>query len=338
MDRADLLGKLNKDNSDLQRLVQGSIAPKPAVASYLKKSEAKLLESIRLSAKSMYSALCTRWYCDCQRPHIAYMRLQHRDPSSKDGLRFDMVFSYSNNTTGAASEPLRWKEIDIEPGDDDIDQSPTSAKVSFIASISTVQPSSKRITDMCHSLQDSKSGPDCIRFIDEQKRKHYLYLCLSSPLTSEMRKPVSLFDLLSRGGKVTDPLTLEIYLLDRYQLALILASSVLQLHTTSWQIAIRNETIFALGKTLLELSIGATLESRQVAEDNINELIDCATARRLQKEPKLQRENVKEWNEVVERCLHCQFRSSPDLQKDSFRQEFYHDIIAPLQKLYEDAK
>jgi hypothetical protein len=239
---------------------------------------------------------------------------------------------------------------------------------------------------MCHSLQDSKSGPDCIGFIDEQKRKHYLYLCLSSPLTSEMRKPVSLFDLLSRGGKVTDPLTLEIYLLDRYQLALILASSVLQLHTTSWldqrwcsrdiyfmarkseaypgecayimrsfasssnvsnslalcapprQIAIRNETIFALGKTLLELSIGATLESRQVAEDNINELIDCATARRLQKEPKLQRENVKEWNEVVERCLHCQFRSSPDLQKDSFRQEFYHDIIAPLQKLYEDAK
>jgi hypothetical protein len=121
MDRADLLGKLNKDNSDLQRLVQGSIAPKPAVASYLKKSEAKLLESIRLSAKSMYSALCTRWCCDCQRPHIAYMRLQHRDPSSKDGLRFDMVFSYSNNTTGAASEPLRWKEIDIEPGDDDIE-------------------------------------------------------------------------------------------------------------------------------------------------------------------------------------------------------------------------
>jgi hypothetical protein len=205
-----------------------------------------------------------------------------------------------------------------------------------------------------------------------------------------MQGPVTLFDVLSKGGSLSAPINLDIDLVDRYHLAVILASSILQLNSTSWldhrwgcndvyfvtpktavlpgdcayitkafcpnssvqnpqgtaavgaalrHIAVRSETIFALGKTLVELSLSATLESQKLpADEGIVELVDCVIARRLQSHPRMKRRNVKEWNEVVERCLQCQFSSPPDLETDAFRQEFYQAVVAPLQKLYDDAR
>lgn len=99
------------------------------------------------------------------------------------------------------------------------------------------------------------------------------------------------------------------------------------------EIAIRNEAVFSLGVTLIELSINTTLESVQTDSERArSDLSDLCTARRIAEETK--RDNLDDWNIVIDRCLRCGFQASPDFEDKTFRQEFYHSVVAPLRDLY----
>ena len=108
---AALLGGINEDNIYLERFIQSSTNTAPVVFSRRKKSHAKYLESIRQSAKSLYSALLAGWCCNCHY-HGAYMQLQNTTEPNENDLRFNMVLSYSKSA--ATSMTLTWKEIEVE--------------------------------------------------------------------------------------------------------------------------------------------------------------------------------------------------------------------------------
>ncbi|KAF2147511.1 uncharacterized protein K452DRAFT_8329 [Aplosporella prunicola CBS 121167] len=103
---------------------------------------------------------------------------------------------------------------------------------------------------------------------------------------------------------------------------------------SSRKLFIRSEAVFALGTTLVELAIEATLGSVQTDHERAqSDISDLYTALRLAKET--EQVNVPKWNAVVKRCLRCEFQASPDFENKAFRREFHDSIVAPLRDIYE---
>lgn len=197
-----------------------------------------------------------------------------------------------------------------------------------------------------------------------------------------MGDDLSLAQLLSRKESEGVPSLLG---RDKYELAVILATSVLQLHGTPWMnnsnwkedvrfvratgvkqpfayiqkkfggnvqealptrkgsmtSAIRNETIFALGVTLIELSLGKSLRSFVREEDlgpdgEPNFLTDLSIAQRLVLEEVQLKEGARYAN-TINRCIHCLFDGiHPSLENEQFRQAFYHSAVSPLKEIRDD--
>ncbi|KAL8996045.1 MAG: hypothetical protein Q9169_004357 [Polycauliona sp. 2 TL-2023] len=95
---------------------------------------------------------------------------------------------------------------------------------------------------------------------------------------------------------------------------------------------IRNQTLFALGILLLELSTGKPLDSFKDAQ-NPHPFEDYIIASQLLKT--LSEEESANYFEAAQACIFCNFRGSAkdlDLANDSFRQTFYEDVVVPLEE------
>ncbi|PVI03052.1 hypothetical protein DM02DRAFT_521675, partial [Periconia macrospinosa] len=104
----------------------------------------------------------------------------------------------------------------------------------------------------------------------------------------------------------------------------------------------RNETVFALGVALLELSYGQPLLSFQTPEDlNEQGMEDSTTemsiAMRLLNEMS---EFVSEnYLRVVRRCVHCTFGMSfCDFEYPEFRKKFFEGVVVPLKEEYDASR
>ena len=159
----------------------------------------------------------------------------------------------------------------------------------------TLQVSETRIDDLCKEFLRTPNKPGCIGFLEDDNNREYYIHSVYPPKTPGDH--LSLAQLLSRHQSSYIG---RLHSRDKYELAVILATSVLQLHSTPWldredwredlrfvrakekeapfayirkrfnhapkQAACnsepnitflrRNETIFALGVVLLELSLG----------------------------------------------------------------------------------
>jgi hypothetical protein len=104
---------------------------------------------------------------------------------------------------------------------------------------------------------------------------------------------------------------------------------------------IRNETIFALGVTLIELSLGKSLRAYATADDlgpdgEPNFLTDLSIAQRLVTEEVQSKEGARYAN-TINRCINCLFDGiDPSLENEQFRQAFYHSAVAPLKEIRDD--
>ncbi|GAB7355270.1 hypothetical protein MBLNU459_g5815t1 [Dothideomycetes sp. NU459] len=320
--------------------------------------------------------------------------LEDRAGTPEGSERFRMAFSVQYDQSTTATDAMSWTEVIATPKeeDDDSENLRAASRVRFGTAntpdviLSDLPMVNQQITGLCNILMHTTNNQDsrCLGFIPEAKHKHYIHLIpsLSAPC---QRNAVSLFQLLQSHGRISSPVPLGIELLDKYELAVLLASSLLQLHATSWldnlwstkdihfipsapdmllrdcafiarnfpqqsqaplrersstsvrKLVIQNEAIVALGITLIELSVMATLDSKETESDRaIPDLVDLQTARRLAET--IKRNNVREWNNVIDICLRCSFHVKPDFEKKEFRQEYYECVVAPLQKLYDDAK
>jgi len=236
-----------------------------------------------------------------------------------------------------------------------------------------------RIDDLCQQLLKMGQQDGCIGFLgDESDREYYIH-SVYPPTTHG--DDLSLNQLLSRKESEAIPTLLG---RDKYELAVILATSVLQLHNTPWLSGnwkddvrfvrakgkkspfayiqkrfgdnykavkasrrdsqhrlIRNSTIFALGITLIELSLGHTLRYFQKPEDlgddgMPNFLTDISIAQRLLEE-ELQVKEGERYANTVNRCINCIFDGiHPSLEDEKFRQAFYESAVVPLKEVRDD--
>ncbi|KAF5707178.1 hypothetical protein FMUND_11232 [Fusarium mundagurra] len=322
-------------------------------------------------------------------------KLEDRATGKKGSHRFKLSFKMpETGDSGQSVESAVWKNAEFEAVEsENLPANPprSSGGVAF-ASVATIASPNlkveKHIKDLCKVLTQPSCqlAVRCIGYLPQEEHKHYIYIP-EHPLTSERpRDTITLYNLLSNKGHLGTHYTFGSAVTDRYELALLLASSLLQLHATSWlgdwwstddihilprnskmsfkdctfvmqnfpsstitkgsqpnktttrQMVIRNEAIFRLGATLVELSTVATLEAQEEVDDHriTEELTDFNTAERLSKAVALN--NALEWNAVVDRCLRCGFHSPPDFTRKDFRAEFYQCVVGPLEKLYNDSK
>jgi hypothetical protein len=249
------------------------------------------------------------------------------------------------------------------------------------------QPWGTRIEDLCHKLKQCNS-PGYIGFLDDNHHKHYIQVF---PLTPQ-GEGISLAEILSRNEVSGQrPIGLELGLRGKYELAVTLATSVLQLYATPWldehwsnkdvyfvqkrsesfpakyayiqkafdpprvramsdpelstpvivRPAIRNETIFALGVSLIELSLGQTLGSFEMdidlgPEGERSLITDWLIASRLLKE-KIRYSEGDRYTKTIHRCINCVFDPlDPTLENAAFRQAFYDNAVVPLKEILDD--
>ncbi|KAF4438718.1 hypothetical protein F53441_12734 [Fusarium austroafricanum] len=390
-----LLEDLEKYNTKLEQMTPGISLQAQTAPPQPKKADLSYWDSIRRAAMSLHCALCSGWLCCCVNSHVTHFQLEDRVTMTKGPHRFKLAFKMPETSgSGPSAHDTDWQNAEFEAlEDDDLSTSlPRSPGGVAFASTGATSVNSrsvdKQIRDLCKELKQPSCGPDdhCIGFILQDEHKHFIHLPKRPLTVQKPRNTITLHHLLSKNGQLSTKYTFGSEVVDRYELALLLASSLLQLHATSWlgdwwstedililprssrmtfrnctfvmqtfpstvvvrgseynhastrQMVIRNEAIFRLGATLVELSTVATLEAQEEVEDHriTEELTDFNTAERLSKAVTLN--NAPEWNAVVDRCLRCGFHSPPDFTKKDFRVEFYQCVVAPLEKLYRDSK
>ena len=103
---------------------------------------------------------------------------------------------------------------------------------------------------------------------------------------------------------------------------------------------IRNEDLFALGITLIELSLKQNLSEMRIPEDiqSTEAMTNFNTAIRLV--DKVYNESGTRYGDVVQRCLTCPFnlRDLRDfgLDNDEFQEAVFDHILTPLRQDFED--
>lgn len=123
--RKTQLGRIEKMNADIDKLVNGSprpIAPQGVPSKVTAAAAAEYYKRVRDSAVSLYGVLKDRFQapgCSCQLVHDANLQLEFRKaPSSlkadsKPELRFSLIFSFDNAHNANKPLPWNWRELDI---------------------------------------------------------------------------------------------------------------------------------------------------------------------------------------------------------------------------------
>jgi hypothetical protein len=104
---------------------------------------------------------------------------------------------------------------------------------------------------------------------------------------------------------------------------------------------VKNETVFALGVALLELSWRQSLLSLKMPDDldeqgKENSLTEFSIAMRLADE--IHTRELPNYAKAVARCIRCSFDTfAYDFDDREFRERFYEGVVVPLQEDYEYA-
>ena len=224
--------------------------------SKLSKRPLKNIRTTRTQAASLHRALtCKRvWVCPCKNSHVASLRLephaQGMEPDDSSLFRFHMVFSTKQSPQHGPTLSS-WQEVEVRPKletqkvantvpstngskkgvrfDTDIVTTPTAATLSPDGTSLSAQA----IADLCSLFSKSPKSHDTMGFLTDEKydsHKHYLYWL--KPKTAIQHHPSSLEELFSSPNAATIPAGLS--RIERLEISITLASSVLQLYGTSW--------------------------------------------------------------------------------------------------------
>ena len=120
-------------------------------------------------------------------------------------------------------------------------RAPIGRNVSFGAppsppSLSTPSPSTPesqltKIKDLCSALAKEDARPCCLGYLDDENWQHYVYFATPRQTAQADWAARSLRQILS-SDSIAQPVTITPK--DRYELALLLASTLLQLYNTPW--------------------------------------------------------------------------------------------------------
>ena len=255
----EILDTIVKANRDLRDITHQNIYLEPVRQKRRSKRPLARLKLIKKHATSLYQALITgkSWRCSCEILHLASLRLEPRTDTFEvvnvdtvQRPRFRILLSTRQEESRQAVS--RWyEEVEIIPALDDAFPGPinvgpqdTTRSVRFgpdpiltATERSLPEPTMSQdcgsITDICSTLYANHEPNQAIGFlVDEEdgRHKHYLYRANTAICSEPQSK--SLGDLLSHAGHGSHrtPLSRN----DRLRIAVTLASSILQLHGTSW--------------------------------------------------------------------------------------------------------
>ena len=255
----EILDTIDKANKELRDITHRNIHLEPVRQKRRSKRPLAQLKLIRKHATSLYHVLITgkSWRCSCNIFHLASLRLEPRTDTFEavnvdtvQKMRFRILLSTRQEENPHAV--FRWyEEIEIIPTLDDAFPRPisirpqdTTRSVRFgpdpIVTAterslpeSTISQDCESIVDICSTLCANHEPNQAIGFlVDEEDGRHKHYLYQANTTISSEPQSKSLNDLLSHAGHGSHhtPLSRN----DRLRIAVTLASSILQLHGTSW--------------------------------------------------------------------------------------------------------
>jgi hypothetical protein len=254
-DYADLINTIRYANTVLHRLTfqRQNIENQQ----HAERKSIPNFQSINERAHGFYSVLSSGWTCPCQSSHAVSLRLEPRmdDASSDDDddddakMRdpFHVLFQYGHKQTAASAitvSPWIWDEADVHvtrehPASTVACHVHGGRGVRFASQASRAvkaalepEPDLEPIKDLCAAIQTlQKPQRDvCWTLLEKEiaKQKYGLriYPTKTLPQDTEQWTVSTLRTALRRGRRFPKR--------DRVRLAVILASSVLQLHETPW--------------------------------------------------------------------------------------------------------
>ena len=254
--------RIRQDNQTLGQLTKQSLRLEPSrVRRHRRVPD---FNGVRDSAKSVYTTLRSGWRCGCQSSHTANLRLESRTDIESDSEdddqasslpRFRIIFSFdhsNSNDTRTAATPWSWEEADIctirAPETQATIHGPPknmalqrgkgvrfqeSARFAVTKALDK-QPDLNPIADLCMTMKGLQSSQrqECLGLlIDELTRqKHGIFPPKKPCIRKGSWSTLSLQNLISQSPTVERRFTRA----DKLRLAVILSSSVLQLHETPW--------------------------------------------------------------------------------------------------------
>ncbi|KAH7393829.1 hypothetical protein DE146DRAFT_633779 [Phaeosphaeria sp. MPI-PUGE-AT-0046c] len=194
---------------------------------------------------TLFRALQNAWRCTCRQHHFANLRLEHR---TLPNFTFEIILMYVTPTL-SAGKPWSWKELQCAP----ITGCSTSQKMAKIpvappsstplpksagrkVAFSTPMPNIPEISigitprppsvDLCQVLRTGGNS-NCIGIIGHDDETYHLH-------PSAKRAPPGENDVLTLDRVLSRESTSRLTRRQRYSIALLIASSVAQLHASSW--------------------------------------------------------------------------------------------------------
>ena len=249
--------QIDSDLTQFEKLLDASEREAPLEQDRKRRGNAKVWTNMRVAARHMYNALAAHWQCSPDHHHVASLKLENRKVETCTISRFSVVTSWHSGT----QQPI-WNELEIEPKATNasiqaplISHKSTQAKagsggfrVSFMAvapsvTITNAQPTATTITkalqihDFCKWQPPQKPQHDCQGFLEHQSWHHHVF---ESKTTHQKPSTLSLLPLQdcvtgnAPSGSVAPMFSRGLLTREKYHLATILASSVLQLADTPW--------------------------------------------------------------------------------------------------------
>lgn len=249
-----LLQELDECNKELERFTDKSERLESS-RKVVKPSFAAKLQRIQRYALSLHQTLSVCWSCSCK-SHSTSLELDQRSSLYQTKMQLSSTSPRTcfrvSFSSGPDAQLWNWQaaEIVIEEEQDECDVLPSSTKPKMAKSVSfgdspppyspadpgvSPKPSLQEVEDLCASIQQFYQSTPCIGFSFDSKSK----LRGAFPIeVSEGKRVapsgfVTLDELLSKPP-VVNGRPAKLSTKERYNLALTLASSALQLHATPW--------------------------------------------------------------------------------------------------------
>ncbi|KAG6986644.1 hypothetical protein G7Y79_00075g099160 [Physcia stellaris] len=256
----ELINAIEKANKDLRDITRQNIYLEPTRRSRKMKRPTADIKAIRRHAASLYQVLIAGdcWKCQCSDYHVASLRLELRpqiaensqtDADSKFLFRVLLARSRDGVAFALTND---WQEIEVKPLITEKLNISVAPKVAGPkrgvrfgtdpsknpANIGPSQPqlssalSASAIADICRTLCTSKHGEPMGFLADNEDHDHKHYLYRADTVLVEQPQTRSLSEILSQRNYNSSSASL--LKKERLEIAVTLASSVLQLDGTSW--------------------------------------------------------------------------------------------------------
>lgn len=221
---ASLLADIDCDIHKISKLTSVTLEVEPLRIQRRRKMRSRSLRAARENAQSLFDILHRRWSdpCLCQMSHRVNLQLSMLQDdeayfSEEDILtRFALLFSFEKNSRLSKPPPWSWRDIEVETSSQAQPHSETSSvhfKLQPVPSIITsrLKPPStgtshqpaqaSKIDDLCKALIPAGLPSCCLGFLEDQQRRHQLYLVSGPGVRNEIIDETSLYYIIHGNNK-----------------------------------------------------------------------------------------------------------------------------------------